>query len=114
MEALILTQLQAVFASPEMIVETWREAYKEDDSVTEAAVRDALGDIVPIWKELFPVKQQRLLELMIEKVIVNYEYVDVRIRADGLLSLGRELDEQEKRLQGLSTKALEEQAWTHA
>ena len=77
MEALILTQLQAVFASPEMIVETWREAYKEDESVTEKEVRDALGNIVPIWKELFPAEQQRILELMIESV-VNYEYVDVR------------------------------------
>ena len=48
---------------------------------------------------------------MIEKVIVNYEYVDVRIRADGMLSLTRELEEQEKRLQGISTKQLEEQAW---
>ena len=114
MEALILTQLQAVFASPEMIVETWREAYKEDESVTETEVRDALGNIVPIWKELFPAEQQRILELMIEKVIVNYEYVDVRIRADGMLSLARELDEQEKRLQGISTKQLEEQAWMHA
>ena len=36
------------------------------------------------------------------------------IRADGMLSLARELDEQEKRLQGISTKQLEEQAWMHA
>ncbi|WP_419902769.1 recombinase family protein [Kiloniella sp.] len=114
MEALILNQLQAVFASPEMIMETWREAQKEDDTITEHDVYSNLNDIVPIWKELYPAEKQRILELMIEKVIVNYEFVDIRIRAAGMDSLARELDEQDKRLQGISTKKLEEQVWINA
>lgn len=114
MEALILNQLQAVFAAPEMIMETWREAQKEDETITEHEVYSNLNDIVPIWKELYPAEKQRILELMIEKVIVNYEFVDIRIRAAGMDSLARELDEQDKRLQGISTKRLEEQAWINA
>ncbi|WP_244427591.1 recombinase family protein [Bartonella queenslandensis] len=114
MEALILIQLQAVFASPEMIIETWREAYKADESVTETEVRDALGNIAPIWKELFPAEQQRILELMIEKVIVNYEFVDIRIRATGMDSLARELNEQDKRRKAFQPKKLGEQAWINA
>ena len=51
---------------------------------------------------------------MIEQDIVNYEFVDIRIRAAGMDSLARELDEQDKRLQGISTKKLEEQAWINA
>lgn len=114
MEALILNQLQAVFAAPEMVMETWREAQKEDETITEHEVYNNLNDIVPIWKELYPAEKQRILELMIEKVIVNYEFVDIRIRAAGMDSLARELDEQDKRLQGISTKKLEEQAWINA
>ncbi|WP_375648991.1 zinc ribbon domain-containing protein [Bartonella sp. MU70NMGDW] len=114
MEALILNQLQAVFASPEMIMETWREAKKEDVSITEHEVYSNLNDIVPIWKELYPAEKQHILELMIEKVIVNYGFVDIRIRAASMESLARELDEQDKRLQGISTKKLEEQAWINA
>lgn len=114
MEAMILTQLQAVFTSLEMTMETWREAYKEDESVSETEVRDTLGNIVPIWKELFPAEQQRILELMIEKVIVHYEYVDVRIRAGSMLSLARELSEQDKRSSRISTKQLRKQTWINA
>lgn len=95
-------------------METWREAQKEDETITEHEVYSNLNDIVPIWNELYPAEKQRILELMIEKVIVNYEFVDIRIRAAGMDSLARELDEQDKRLQGISTKKLEEQAWINA
>ena len=104
MEALILTQLQAVFASPEMGMETWRAIQNDDDTVTEYEVHSNLSDIVPVWKELYPAEKQRILELMVEKVIINYEFSDIRIRASGMDSLARELDEQDKRLQGISTK----------
>lgn len=114
MEALIFTQLQAVFAAPEMVMETWGAIQNNDDTVTEYEVHSNLSDIVPVWKELYPAEKKRILKLMIEKVIVNYEFVDIRIRASGMDSLARELDEQDKRLQGISIKKLEEQAWINA
>ncbi|WP_375642530.1 MULTISPECIES: hypothetical protein [unclassified Bartonella] len=73
-----------------------------------------MNDIVPIWKELYPAEKQRIFELMIEKVVVNYGLVDIWIMAACMESLARELDEQDKRLQGISTKKLEEQAWINA
>ncbi len=60
-EALILNQLQAVFASPEMIMETWREAQKEDETITEHEVYSNLNDIVPIWQELYPAENNASL-----------------------------------------------------
>jgi site-specific DNA recombinase len=98
-EAVVVSQLQAVFASPEMIMGVWKEASRQDRSIDDHAIRDALSDLVPIWNELFPKEQERLIALMLEKVVVYPDAVDIRVRADGLESIVRELDRQKKRLE---------------
>jgi site-specific DNA recombinase len=98
-EALVVSQLEAVFASPEMIMCVWKEAAREDAAIDGDAVRDALSDLVPVWNELFPKEQERLIALMLDKVVVHPDAVDIRVRAGGLESLVRELDRQKKRLE---------------
>ena len=98
-EAVVLHQLKSIFAAPEMIIETWKEVTRSDDSITEVDVRNALADIFPVWNELFPKEQERLLNLMLEKVVIYNNYVDVRVRADGLDSLVKELNYQKKQVE---------------
>lgn len=98
-ETVVLHQLQSIFAAPEMIVETWKQASRLDDSITEHEVRTALTDVFPVWNELFPKEQERLLHLMLEKVVLHPQHVDVRVRADGLDSLVRELGSRHKQIE---------------
>lgn len=98
-EALVVMQLQDIFAEPEMIVAVWREITNTDPSIDNNAVRDALSDLMPIWNELFPKEQERLIALMLQSLVVYPDSVDIRIRADGLKSLVKELDRQKKRLE---------------
>ena len=90
-EAVVLSQLQSIFQTPEMIMQVWKKVSDENGRTSEEDVRQALTDIFPIWKELFPAEQERLLNLMLEKVVVQPHSIDVRVRADGLHSLVREL-----------------------
>ena len=96
---MVLHQLQSVFAAPEMILDVWQEVGKRDGSVTESEVRQALIDIFPVWNQLFPREQERLLNLMREKVVIHPGHVDVRVRVDGLESLVRELDNRNKQVE---------------
>jgi site-specific DNA recombinase len=98
-EAVVINQLQAILETPETVVSVWREAARLGDGISEMEVRDALTDIYPIWNELFPKEQERLLHLMLDAVIVHPDHVDIRVRADGLTSLTRELDQQKQRLE---------------
>jgi site-specific DNA recombinase len=98
-ETVVLHQLQSVFAAPEMILDVWQEVGKRDGSVTESEVRQALIDIFPVWNQLFPREQERLLNLMLEKVVIHPGHVDVRVRVDGLESLVRELDNRNKQVE---------------
>jgi predicted nuclease with TOPRIM domain len=61
------------------------------DVVELAAVTDALQRIDPIWEVLHPDEQRRVLELLVEKVTVSKERVEVRFRANGIEQVAGEL-----------------------
>ena len=98
-EIVVLNQLQAIFSAPEIILETWRAASKENKDITEYDVKQALGDIFPIWNALFPDEQERLIHLMIEKAVIHPDHIEVCIRADGIDSLVKSLNQQKKQLE---------------
>jgi site-specific DNA recombinase len=50
-----------------------------------------------IWSELFPAEQARIVQLLIERVDVQEEALEVRIRAEGLASLIGELRQHDER-----------------
>jgi site-specific DNA recombinase len=71
----------------------------EDHDVTERDVIDALERLDPIWEELFPLEQHRIVSLLVERVEVHEDGLEVRLRGDGLRSIVAELrrDESEAR-----------------
>jgi hypothetical protein len=90
-EAAIIDQLRAVFRQPEIVVGTWRAAHKEDLNITEAEAREALLRLDPLWDELFPAEQARIVQLLVERVDLTTEGLDLRLRVDGLTGLVREM-----------------------
>jgi len=59
-----------------------------------------LTDFATVWNELFPAEQARIVQLLVERVDVRKDALEVRIRAEGLVSLLTELrqgDEQTAR-----------------
>ena len=62
-----------------------------EQTVTANDVGEALRSIDPAWDELFPAEQARVVKLLVERVIVHPNGLDVRIRTGGLQSLVSEL-----------------------
>jgi hypothetical protein len=48
-------------------------------------------DTGTVWNELFPAEQARIVQLLVERVDVQEDAIEVRIRAEGLASLVGEL-----------------------
>ena len=71
--------------------EEWRSARPEIDGLSEVEVREALEGLDPLWDELFPAEQARIVQLLVERVEVGQEGVDIRLRVDGLARLVHEL-----------------------
>lgn len=65
----------------------WEQARQHDSNIKEFHIRDAFSDIDQIWDELFPREQERIVKLLVERVIIGKNGVDVRIRAGGVGSL---------------------------
>src|ERR1700704_1685873 len=57
------------------------------DNITEADVREALEQLDPLWDELFPAEQARIVQLLVEGVEIQEDGVEIRFRVDGLASL---------------------------
>jgi hypothetical protein len=66
-EDLVLAQVRALLRQPEIIVGTWRAARAEAPDLTEDEVRDALRRLDPLWDELFPGEQERIVRLLVER-----------------------------------------------
>ena len=62
------------------------------DDISEAEVREALQRLDPLWDELFPAEQARIVQLLVERVdVVSPDGADIRLRTEGLTNLVADL-----------------------
>jgi site-specific DNA recombinase len=84
-EAAVIDQLRMLLRSPEMIVKTWRAVRDEGrGDIGESAVRDALARFDELWDELFPAEQARIVQLLVERVNVAIDGIDIKLRTEGI------------------------------
>jgi hypothetical protein len=90
-EGAVINQVRALVRQPEVIVGTWLAARTEVPDLTEDDTRAALANLEPLWSELFPAEQARIVRLLVERVEVGPGGADIKLRIDGLASLVRDL-----------------------
>ncbi|MBM3960244.1 MAG: recombinase family protein [SAR202 cluster bacterium] len=90
-EGAVVDQLRGLLRAPEVIVGTWRSARPEIDGLSEAEVREALEGLDPLWDELFPAEQARIVQLLVERVEVGIAGLKVRLRVQGLARMVQDL-----------------------
>ena len=90
-EAAVIDQLRAVFRQPEIVAGTWKAARAHADDITDADARAALQQLDPLWDELFPAEQARIVALLVERVDIGTEGLNMRLRVDGLGGLACEM-----------------------
>jgi DNA invertase Pin-like site-specific DNA recombinase len=90
-EAAVMDQVRALLLQPEVVIGTWRAAQGEAPDLTEAETREALEQLGPLWDELFPAEQARIVRSLVERVDVSPAGADIRLRLDGLAGLVRDL-----------------------
>jgi len=95
-ESVVFSQVRRLLEVPEVTARTVVSYYQLSDDNDPAAVResgvlDALGRLNEIWNELFPAEQTRIMQLLIERIDVTPDGIDVQLRTDGAHSLISEL-----------------------
>jgi hypothetical protein len=83
-EGAVIDQLRAVFRQPEIVAGTWKAARAYAEDISEADARAALQQLDPLWDELFPAEQARIVTLLVERVDIGTNGLNFRLRMDGL------------------------------
>jgi DNA invertase Pin-like site-specific DNA recombinase len=89
-ETAVVDQVRALLRQPEIVVGTWLAARADAPGLTEGEVRDALYRLDPLWEQLFPAEQARIVRSLVERVVVGPAGADIRLRLDGLGGLARD------------------------
>jgi len=89
-EAALVERLRRLLRAPEIVARTWA-AVNTEAGLAERDVCRALADFEPLWDELFPAEQTRIIRLLVERVTLASAGMHVRLRAHGLQALIEEL-----------------------
>lgn len=86
-ETAVIAQVRILLRQPEIIIGTWLAAKADVPNVTENETREALERLDPLWNELFPAEQARIIRLLVDRVEVGPSGATIRLRIAGLRGL---------------------------
>ena len=95
-EAAVINQVRALLRAPEVIVRTWCAACLEGQAIDEREVVEALQRLDPLWDQLFPAEQARILQLLVARVVVRLDGLEIILRVEGITSLVDDLRLRER------------------
>jgi DNA invertase Pin-like site-specific DNA recombinase len=90
-EAAVVGQVSALLRQPEVVAGTWLAARAEAPELSERDAHEALSRLDPLWHELFPAEQARIVRALVDRVVVGPAGADIRLRVEGLAGLVRDL-----------------------
>lgn len=92
-EQAVLVQIHAALSAPEVLIGAWRSCQRHPAgaALDEPQVVVAMQRIGAVWEQLFPAEQQRLARLLIERVQLHAQGLDIHWREDGWLGLGQDI-----------------------
>jgi hypothetical protein len=90
-ERIVLDQIRMLIQTPEVIVQTWRAARNQIPNLAESDVRSALVEFQELWSDLFPAEQSRIVELLVHRVDLQADAIEIALKIEGMTSLCSEI-----------------------
>lgn len=96
LESAVVGQVRKLLQTPpitQQIVVNAQEAGLETD---EAQITVALNKVDTVWDHLFPDEQSRIIRLLVEKIVVTADNIDLRMRDNGIERLALDITDSAK------------------
>jgi site-specific DNA recombinase len=90
-EQLVLAQVHAALKAPEVVQSVCDTVAASTPEVTEPEVVLALRHLGNVWEQLFPAERQRIVQLLIERVTLRDEGIEITWRDVGWATLVGEM-----------------------
>lgn len=91
LDAIVVHQVIGVLQSPEATEAVWARVQQLEPRIAEPTVVLAMRNLAEVWKQLFAEEQRRILHLLIERVSVEKDGIDIHWRESGWIALAGEL-----------------------
>jgi site-specific DNA recombinase len=88
-EAAVINQIRILLRAPEIVVRVWRAAQLDGQEIDEREVVQALQRLDPLWDQLFPAEQARILQ--VARVAVRLDGLEISWRVEGITSVIEDL-----------------------
>ncbi|WP_353853377.1 zinc ribbon domain-containing protein [Accumulibacter sp.] len=86
-EAAVIAQVRKVLQAPELMSQAIREVVALDPAADAQQVITMLQSIEPVWDELFPAEQARIIQLLVEQVTVSQTGLRIDMKTAGMKEL---------------------------
>lgn len=90
-----IKHLRRVFRSPAILALANQESQKiaaaDGIKIDYITVLEALRSVDQVWEELFPVEQERLVGLLIDRMVIGLDHSQMHLRLNGFTDLSAEL-----------------------
>ncbi len=96
LESAVVEQIRGILKTPPVTQQVASIVQEKDHDIDEAQVTVALNKIDNVWEQLFPDEQSRIIKLMVEKIIVKPDNIDIRLWENGIERLALEITDSAK------------------
>jgi hypothetical protein len=86
-EEAVIGEIRRMLRRPEIIARTARMLKKDRPDLDERTVTAALTQFDDLWKALIPAEQARVVQLLVARVTIGEDGMDIDLRHDGLGAL---------------------------
>ena len=86
-EPLVIAQLRQFFTTPEIIHRTHLKAQLMEPNITVDEVRKNLNRFNEIWDQLFPLEQNRIVQLIVKRIDVGLDGVNITYQPNGIMEV---------------------------
>jgi site-specific DNA recombinase len=86
-EAAVIAQVRKVLQAPEVMSQAIREVVALDPTADAQETILTLQSIEPVWDELFPAEQARIIQLLVERVTVSPTGLRIDMKTAGMREL---------------------------
>ena len=93
LETTVVNQVRTILQSPPVMQQVAVNSEALGDPVDEVMATVALTQINKVWEQLFPAEQLRIIQLLVDKVIVSPDNIDLRLHNNGIEQLTLEMNQ---------------------
>lgn len=90
-EQMVLTQVHEALKAPQMVQSVWDVVRKQYPQLIEPEVVLPLRQMSQVWEQLFPAERQRIVQLLIERVTLRDDAIEIVWRDEGWMTLAAEM-----------------------